>query len=323
MTMPDPTAPAKLTGPKRQHYLPEFYLHGFTGVDDCLAVYDRARDEIRRQKPNNTGLTGHLYTITDELGRQRFELEEVLCKIESEAADHLPTLVAGAPLSDAARGSIAHFAGAMAVRTPDMIDSLRLAFGQMLKHVSQMALSNADLAMAQIRSLPKYANLDEDELRHTAEGLVRFAQKGEFDVETGHENAVTTALPIADDLARIFFDRNWTVFKAPKGSAFITCDSGVMVQGLGPRRHRFPLGHGSPDALTFMPVNSGFALGMWGDGQDTFVKQIDGAKVRQLNVSLARRAQRFVVARDDALALSVSRAAKLAQTTWKPRFTVG
>lgn len=324
MTTPESiTPPPKLVGAKRQHYLPRFYLAGFTGADGCVAVYDREADQVRRQQPINTGLDGHLYTVVDDQGRKRYELEDVLSKIESDAAQHLPKLVAGQPLSAAARGTIAHFAGVMAVRTPDFISSIRHANGELLKHVSRFALSSEEMALSQLRQMPKYADLEEVELRRMAGDLVRFTAEGEYDIETGHEAAMITALPLADDLASVFFERNWTVFQAPKDSAFLACDAGLMVQGLGPRRHRYPLGHGSPDALTFLPINSQFALGMWGAGQDTFIKKIDGAKVRQLNVSLARRSKRFVIARDDALVRSITRVAKLAQTTWEPKFTVG
>ena len=37
-----------LSGPKRQHFLPEFYLKGFT-KNDMIAVFDRELNEIRVQ----------------------------------------------------------------------------------------------------------------------------------------------------------------------------------------------------------------------------------------------------------------------------------
>lgn len=324
MTTPRSTnSPPKLVGAKRQHYLPRFYLAGFTGADGCVAVYDRKADQVRRQQPINTGLDGHLYTVVDDQGRKRYELEDVLSKIESDAAQHLPSLVAGQPLSDTARGAIAHFAGVMAVRTPDFISSIRHANGELLKRISQFALSSEDMALSQLRQMPKYAGLDEVELKRMASDLVRFTAEGEYDIETGHEAAMITALPLADDLASVFFERNWTVLKAPRDSAFIASDAGLMLTGMGPRSGRYPLGHGTPDALTVLPLSSQFALAMWGNDRDTFVKKVDGGRVRALNISLARHTRRFVIARDDALALSVSRAARLAQTTWSPKFKVG
>src|SRR2546423_12733762 len=66
--------PPMLTGPKRQHFLPRFYLDGFTR-DGLVAVFDREKNEIRLQQPVNTAVIGHFYTMEDEEGRRRFELE--------------------------------------------------------------------------------------------------------------------------------------------------------------------------------------------------------------------------------------------------------
>lgn len=50
------TAAAKplLTGPKRQHFLPRFYLDGFA-KDGLVAMFDRDKKEVRVQQPVNTG----------------------------------------------------------------------------------------------------------------------------------------------------------------------------------------------------------------------------------------------------------------------------
>lgn len=73
-TLPAHVAKPLLFGPKRQHYLPKFYLEGFC-KDGKLAVYDRESDEVRVQQPLNTGVIGHLYTFEDSEGRKRLELE--------------------------------------------------------------------------------------------------------------------------------------------------------------------------------------------------------------------------------------------------------
>lgn len=69
--------PPLLTGPKRQHYLPRFYLDGFSR-DGLVAVYDREKDEVRRQQPKDTTVIGHFYTMVDEQGRKRYEIEALL-----------------------------------------------------------------------------------------------------------------------------------------------------------------------------------------------------------------------------------------------------
>jgi len=47
-----PERPPLLVGPKRQHFLPRFYLEGFV-KNGLLAVYDRETGLVRCQTPEN------------------------------------------------------------------------------------------------------------------------------------------------------------------------------------------------------------------------------------------------------------------------------
>ncbi|MFD2836537.1 DUF4238 domain-containing protein [Azotobacter vinelandii] len=87
-----------LNGPKRQHFVPKFYLEGFTS-DGLLAVFDRVSGEIRKQQPQNTAVVGHLYTFEDHQDRKRFDLEVLFSYIEEEAAPILKSLVQGDRIS--------------------------------------------------------------------------------------------------------------------------------------------------------------------------------------------------------------------------------
>ncbi|QOY23235.1 DUF4238 domain-containing protein [Xanthomonas citri] len=328
-TSNDDGAPAEadrvplLTGPKRQHFLPRFYLKGFTADDDLLSVYDRTTGEVRRQAPDNTAVTGHLYTLTDDQGRKRFELEAALAAIEAAASNHLPTLIKGAPLSEEARGALSYFFAAMAVRTPEFIQSIQHANGQLLKRVSQMLFSTPQQAMIALRARPDNAGKSDAELFDEALELADFMEEDDFEVTTAHSEAVLTALPLADTVAPIFFSRSWTVLEAPRGSSFVTTDAAMMLTSLATRPHRFGLGHGSPDALTVLPLSSGHAIAMFGSGPTIRRWKIDTQKVREINISLADRAQRFLFARDDRHAAAIGRAARMTEKTWRPRFHVG
>ena len=54
----------QLTGPKRQHFVPRFYLEQFVS-GEALAVFDRTTGSIRWQVPDDTAVIGHLYTFED------------------------------------------------------------------------------------------------------------------------------------------------------------------------------------------------------------------------------------------------------------------
>ena len=70
-----------MTLPKRHHYLPQFYLKGFCR-NEHLWVYDREKNEIRRQTPINTAIQTHYYSFENKDGEKNTEIESFLSEIE-------------------------------------------------------------------------------------------------------------------------------------------------------------------------------------------------------------------------------------------------
>lgn len=314
-----------LQGPKRQHYLPQFYLEGFTAEDGCLAVFDRSTSGIRRQKPVNTAVVGHMYTVTDGEGRQRFELEAGLSQIESLAAVHIRDLIATGRLTNEARTSISHFIGLLAVRTPEFIEGIRKFSGSMIKDVTQRTFTCPASLAERLRADPEHAGKDNIEIERLAADIVEFAQAGDFDIKTNSEWAVTMALPLGEVIAPLLFDRNWTLVTAEHRSAFVTSDAPVALTSVMPAGTRGiygGTGFGSPDALVFAPLSSTHAIAIFGAGQNFHRTTADSIKVRSINRGIAKSCQRFLLGRHDKLVSSVATDTNLATTKWKPKFSV-
>src|ERR1043165_1464790 len=66
--------------PKRHHYLPEFYLAGFTldgARESTFTVFDRDECQFREQTPPNTAVRGYYYAVEDEAtGEKSMHVEE-------------------------------------------------------------------------------------------------------------------------------------------------------------------------------------------------------------------------------------------------------
>lgn len=120
------TTPRKpvLDGPKRQHYLPRFYLDGFA-KEGLVAVYDRDKNEVRRQQPKDTAVIGHFYTMEDAEGRRRFEVEALLSEYEGKASPVIKKLATKDTITADERTDLAIFMALGAMRTPDTARHLR------------------------------------------------------------------------------------------------------------------------------------------------------------------------------------------------------
>jgi hypothetical protein len=105
------------TKPKRHHFLPEFYLTGFTR-DNYLWLYDRKKDEYRRQHPHNTAVIGHYYTVENPRGEKDYSIEGFLSQIEGKAKSAIVKLDTGLGIAREERLDLAFFITLQLTRTP-------------------------------------------------------------------------------------------------------------------------------------------------------------------------------------------------------------
>lgn len=66
---------------KKHHYIPRYYLKGFTNEDDSFFVYDKKDDKIFKSSPGNTFFENNLNTITLKEGDSDF-LEKMYAETE-------------------------------------------------------------------------------------------------------------------------------------------------------------------------------------------------------------------------------------------------
>lgn len=309
-----------LTGPKRQHFLPRFYLDNFA-ASGLVAVYDRETDEVRLQQPVNTGVIGHFYTMEDAEGRRRFELEQLLSEYEGKAKPVINKLAAREAIDGEERSDLAIFIALAAMRTPDVVDSLKAFNAGMVTDIMKDMFADVDDVAARLRDDPDFAGKPEDQVLAEAKLMVEMAQNDGVTVTTEHRWAVGMAIQMALQIAPIFASRDWVVVHRDNDKkSFVTTDAPVLLTTVAPRENNFyGVGFGNADALVFFPLKESCTLAMLGESGDLRHIDANAEKVRQLNLAMAAKCQRFVLGRDEALVRSLAQATSLARTKWQAK----
>lgn len=315
--------PPLLTGPKRQHYLPRFYLDGFSR-DGLVAVYDREKDEIRRQQPKDTTVIGHFYTMVDDQGRKRYEIEALLSEYEGKASPVIKKLAAKVPINADERTDLAIFIALGAMRTPDVVDSLRLMNSDLIMRIAKQTYADVDIVAQNLALDPDYADKAPDEVRAEAEMMVALAQNDGIQAVTNEKWAVSMAIKMSLDVAPILAGRNWlVVHRDNEKKSFVTADAPVVLSTVAPRPPSiWGVGFGNADALVVFPLTESCVLMMSGDDGDFAHKQGNPDFVRRINLGVAGHCQRFVVGRDEQLLRSLADQLNLAKTKWRPKMQV-
>ena len=308
-----------LSGPKRQHFLPKFYLEGFT-KNGMVAVFDRELNEIRVQQPVNTCVIGHFYTMEDSEGRRRFELEQVLSDYEYKASLVIKKLVGKEQINVDERTDFAIFVAFAAFRTPDIVDSLKAFNSTLVRDMCDQMFSDIEEVKARMRSKSN-ATLTEEELDVEARELVEFAQSGQYEVNTSHTWAVGMAMKMAFNVAPILAGRDWSVIhRETEKKSFVTTDAPVLLTTVAPRENSiYGIGFGNTDSLVLFPLTASSILAMHGNEGAMNHMAAGAEQIRQLNLALASHCQRFVVGRDEALVRSLTTRLQLANKKWRPK----
>lgn len=309
-----------LSGPKRQHFLPSFYLHNFAR-DGFVAVYDRAHDEVRRQQPKNTGVITHFYTLEDSDGRRRFEIEQLFAEYEGKAKAVIDKLSDQSSITADERSDLAIFLAFGAMRTPEMTDSLKALNSRLVADVTRRIFSDVDEIVEMLKKDPDSADKTSADLEGEATAMMTMATEEQFEIVTDHGWAVSMAVRMALEIAPIFAGRNWRVLHVQNEKiSYVTSDSPFLLGTVGPRPSSFwGVGFGNADALTIFPLTQDCALAISGQEGKMVHASVGRDQVRDLNLRIASQCQRFLIGRDEALVRSLAKATGLASNKWSPR----
>ncbi len=309
-----------LDGPKRQHYLPRFYLDGFA-KEGLVAVYDRDKNEVRRQQPKDTAVIGHFYTMEDAEGRRRFEVEALLSEYEGKASPVIKKLATKDTITADERTDLAIFMALGAMRTPDIVQSLQQMNSGMILEMTRRMYADVNTVAADLRKDPDYAGKSNDEVLSEAQLMVDMAQNGGLTVQTNEKWAVRMAIKMSLEVAPIFAGRNWVIAHRDNDKkSYITTDAPVLLTSTRPREPSiYGIGFGSEDAFVAFPLTQSCVLMMHGNEGGLAHVDADAAKIRRTNLAMAEKCKRFVVGRDEALVQSVATEVGLAARKWQPK----
>ena len=124
---------------KRNHYLPQFYLHNFVQNNEkgIFWVYYKGEKEPQPQTPVNTGVEKHLYNLKKSDGSIDDNLEKNLFSpIEGDVSPIIKKLIdTKARLQDKDIERLAPFMALMATRIPRSIQMVRELGEAMLNYM--------------------------------------------------------------------------------------------------------------------------------------------------------------------------------------------
>lgn len=286
---------------KKHHYVPAFYLSGFTDSSnsDLVWVYQKENDNIFCDKPENIGFIKHYHTFTDEKGQKDSEtIENILNETwELPSSKIIREIRENQFPKNEKRAVFASFLGISLTRVPYHRENIDKVIAHSALELSKQIASTPE---GYKRSLEDYKNATGVDLTDEAEDLRSFILSGEFDLDVNPSLFLAMFMLHGHKLGEIIHQMNWIFVKATERFKFITSDNPVFLADPTYNPNNFyssisGLGNRSIE-LTF-PISSELALfASWDKNRKECFIPGNNNLIKDFNRRAVISARRFIYA---------------------------
>ena len=247
--------------PRRHHYLPQFYLEGFTATgarDDYLHVLDQRSGKRWKAKVPEVAYEKDLYEIPDD--QDTTAMERGFSRIESILAPAVKRVRGKqgiSPGDDLAK--LLNFVAMMACRVPLELEQIHRPFEQISKAMMRESVMTPE-RWEDVRASMEADGIDMSNASYDV--MKDFVDRDEFDVRADQGTILWTMLEQMGAILPYLFARTWSLAVAPQGGpSFICSDRPVsLIWTSDPVPGWRSPGFGLPNTMVAMPISKDVGL---------------------------------------------------------------
>jgi hypothetical protein len=289
--------------PKRHHYLPRFYLEGFTR-NRLLWLYDRERKQFRPGTPEKTAVIKHYYVLEMEDGGKDFSIERYFSVVEGKAKTVIDKIQRRTIITPAERADLALFIALLITRTPRFERDVQAMADAAAKHLIKRGVPNVETVENLLRR--SGTKLDPQD-------MLKFIQDEQFTLKMSRNFILSAMVEKAHKFGLDVCLMNWKIVHAPERTSFITTDQpvGFFVPPASRRIHEPVLGLASEKITKLIPLTQRTAVVIGNFGGQLTHQDFTQQEVRDVNIAVATECEGYVIGRDEELVRSVVTASKV------------
>ena len=288
----------------RGHYVPKFYLTGFThgGTDTSeLVVVDTGRKKQWASTPYNAAKEWDMYAIDPaEPDGDRQAIEKAFGQLEGKFAEVVRQVIAGKSLpTEKTRWDwLMNFVALLSVRVPHFRDKLDEFTNTIYTKMLQMQLATADRRAALQKDIEENQDIAPHIALAVVDRLKDAAEDGRISFANRPNTYVKTMLDMVDPMLHILAARKWALWTVQEHAPDLIC-SDVPV-ALIPKSGKFSpygVGFGIANTWVFVPINR--RVVMVGSFEPIVPMTLDRVSVATVNSGIATWAKQIYYAGPD------------------------
>ena len=248
--------------PRKHHFVPQFYLAGFTqsdSKDGDLFVLDKERKATWKSTPKGTAHKRDFHAIDDKAGGDAMAIEKKLAHLEGQWSAVLADVIETRAIpEDESFGDLMMFVAFMAVRVPPIRNILSDFIDRLSKAQINMMLSTKEGQASFRKTL---ADLGHTMIDEEFERLVEFGRSEEYDVNYEQTWHVQEMVRMGITLAPLLSLRKWRLWQADDSAPDLICsDRPVAPTWLTPMPGPISPAFGTPNTIVSIPLNRRIAM---------------------------------------------------------------
>jgi len=282
--------------PKMHHYVPQFYLTGFTlsgEKDDNLWVFDKSSGNKFKSRPENIAKQKDYYKI-DVNESDNNVVENMFAKIEGGSAPVINNIIKNNEIPQGEDFNILmYFLALLALRTPGFRQTVSNFTKDVAKGTAEMTFSSKERYESIINQMKEDGYELDNKISY--EEMRDFIFSDRYDIEVDRTWLIYWIFEAIDIILPILHERNWSLIKIqdPTVASFICCDRPVSLTFFEDSKSFFGPGFGLDKTFLLMPINKRYML------MGTFEKpkkkyKADLKLIANFNSRLASGAERFI-----------------------------
>lgn len=209
----------------RHHYIPVFYLKGFTDPQDDsrIWVYDKDDEKVFNVSPEKIAFERHYHTFINEEGEKDSDsIEDLLSNIEGESAEVIRKIHSRDKLTPEDKMSFAVFVATMMVRIPNYRKNMETAITGLIGKMTKVMASNKEAFHESYKRFQKAKDISDD---MDPEEIRKFMESEDYKLSVRPDFMMFIAFNQIQELARVFFTMNWLFVEATNEHKYLTGDN--------------------------------------------------------------------------------------------------
>lgn len=235
-----------MNNPKKQHYLSQCYLTGFTNAGRKLATLSLNDGRIFYAGPHNVGAETYFNSFKTADGMMSNVIESARSKFEADVVNAIRNVEKLEQIEGDDRIAILNLMSLFAVSNPFRREQHNAMIDFLAKRVLRMAASKVGYKINGVLITKEHKKLFEED---------------RFKVELSKKTHIYDEyFEFFEILLATMLNRKWVLAIAPDEMPFVTCDFPIALIWKNPEKYHASPGFGCGDTQVFFTLSKKFAL---------------------------------------------------------------